>query len=346
MINKVNLAVGFEAANGFVKTVSSTYEESYRNTYKEISNPEKQKDLIQKELGKSVFLINGTYYQCGRIDGKSSSGDSIDRYSSFEYKIESLIAIFKHVQELSKDPFVEVFATTGVPASHFNISSVLTDIRNNLQGDHEVNGRRFTIKHVDVSLQPMATFATLLFNQDASHNVEAMNRLLGGQSRVLIIDGGFDSTDLVEIFAGNLEKTHKINGMREVYKNILERSYSVEEKLETLSLNEFQVEDMMRKGDSLGAGRYIVNVKEIKEQEYRSKASEIMLETSKKGLKYELYDQIILTGGMMLALDNEMKAVFGEDPRVMFVEDSQMRNARGYLIKSKMHLLQVEGVVG
>lgn len=341
----VKLAVGFEAANGFVKTVSDLYEEAYRNTFKEIANPEKQKDLVQKELGKTVFLIDGIYYQVARLDGKSSSGDNVDRYDTYEYKIESLIAIFKHVQKIEKGAEVRVIVTTGVPASHFNVSTVTRDIKGNLLGDYEVNGRKFTIEHVDISLQPLASFATLIFNSDGSPNVDAMNTLLSPDSRVLVIDGGFDTIDYVEIFSGNLEKTHKINGMREVYKNILERSYSINEKVETLSLSEFEVEYQMRNGDQLGAGRYFADVQEVKKQEYRNKASEILLETSKKGLKYEMYNQIILSGGAMLAMAEEVRSEFGDDPRVTILEDSQMRNARGYLIKSKMHLLKVEGAV-
>ncbi|BCD26931.1 hypothetical protein BC30090_p404 (plasmid) [Bacillus cereus] len=344
-MKKVVLAVGFESANGFVKTASDVHQEAYLNTIREITDPTTEKDLIAKAYGKTVFKVGEKYFQISALESsKSSSGENIRRYKTLEYKIESLIAIFKNIQKLDvTDAVINVHAATGVPANHFNIKSVQTDLDSNLVGKHTVNDIEFEVLSVASTLQPLAAFAKRIFNADGSPDNAKINHYMKDEYKVLIIDVGFGSTDYAEIVAGSLKKTYKTLGMREVYENILNRAYAEEEMLRTFALNEFFIESESRKGNSITKGQYKVDITDIKKEEFKKKVGNVANETGQNGLQYDTYDEVLFVGGGVEALKEELDKQFGKDPRVIIAEESQFENAKGYLIKAKSNILK-EGV--
>lgn len=339
------MAIGFESANGFVKTVSDVHQEAYLNTIREITDIATEKDLIARQYGKTVFKVGGKHYQISSLENsKSSSGDSVNRYKTDEYKIESLIAIFKHLQKIdTSDCALNVYVATGVPANHYNISSVTENLDENLLGKHTVNDVEFEIVSMASTLQPLASFVRKILNGDGSPNKTEINKYMANDHKILIADIGFGSTDYAEIVSGSLKKSRKSEGMREVYEGILNRAYEKEEMLRSFSLNEFYIEGEMKKGNSIKIGQYNVDVTTEKHDEYKKKVSNVANEMNQNGLKYSTYDEICFVGGGTLALDKELKEEFGDDPRVFFCKDAQFENARGYLIKAKSNLLK-EGV--
>ncbi|WP_153043244.1 plasmid segregation protein ParM domain-containing protein, partial [Bacillus cereus] len=233
---------------------------------------------------------------------------------------------------------------TGVPANHYNISSVTEDLNKNLLGKHVVNDVEFEIVSIASTLQPLASFVRKILNSDGTPNNQEVNKYMANDHKILVVDIGFGSTDYAEIVSGSLKKAVKSEGMREVYEGILNRAYAKEEMLRTFALNEFFIEGEMQRGNFIKKGQYNVDVSVEKHDEYKKKVSNVSNEMNQNGLKYSTYDEINFVGGGTLALDKELKEEFGNDPRVFFCKDAQFENARGYLIKAKSILLK-EGAV-
>ncbi|MED1042471.1 ParM/StbA family protein [Bacillus mycoides] len=342
-MNSMILSVGFESANGFVKTTSDLHTEVYRNTVREV-NKALEMDLYNEKLGKTIFDIDDKVYEVGALQGaRSSSGSSFDRYKSYAYKIESLIAIYKHIIRIDPSYYVKVVAVTGVPTSHHNDQQTKNELIQNLVGEYTVNGRKFEIATVDTMLQPMATFAKQVFHPSGDKNIEAINKYFANDYKTLIVDAGFETIDFLELLNGKIVRVAQLNGMGSVYNTILEKCIGQTSRLRALNLSVYQVEDQLRNGTIVGGPAISTEAATFKQDSFMAKAEEMYGQMAKDGFNFLSYNEILFTGGGNIALKSQLESFLNNDKRAIFVENSQMANAQGYLIKAKQITMQMYG---
>src|SRR6056297_30669 len=195
MTKKDEKIIAFEVANSYVKTYDGKKTEAYLNTLKRAPKLILNKDSvgdIYEVLGEKFLIAKSSKYE-------STNSRSEERYNNINFKREALISIAR----LVKNGDV-ITAVTGLPAIHYNDSNI-ERLENLLEGDHEVtiNDKKieFKIQKLHVVLQPLGTWFLQLINNKGVH-AGNIDELLEGEA--LILDIGFESTDIAEISEGNL----------------------------------------------------------------------------------------------------------------------------------------------
>lgn len=331
--------IGFEAANSFVKIKSDKYAEpeAYLNTVRELTGYEEaavDDEVLGGAVEDTIFRINGVSYTVGNAkDAGSSSGRGVDRYDTPLYKIASLIAIARHV-----DNGDEVLVVTGVPAQHYKTDRAATLIEQALKGEHTVyiNGNpvTFNVKEVRVMLQPLGSYNTLLKKDDGSLKERAVEL---SKKEKLLIDIGWGSTDVAVLEGAMLRDFFTIDvSMFNAYEAIgkgLEKAYP--DIVEAGGYNEFDLEKQLRESNVFEIGNVPYNALAIKQKAFETVANNIMAEISRKQINLKKYGAVIFTGGGVLALAPYLRKFTEDVPNVLKVVDAQMANARGYYISGK-----------
>lgn len=350
--------VGYESANSFIKAASDKSEKVsiYRNTLTNSSKEEYNNNLngLSKKEDK-VYEIEGKYYKVGKniTDSKeqtTSSSSNTSRYSTPEYKIESLIAIFGEIEDhlVTEKNIVKV--VTGVPTLHALDQDVEDTIKKSLEGKHIINSKEIYIQSVDVISQGEATFYGEVFTDNATINndfvLETSNPDEDELTKLLYIDIGHGTTDfrVVNEFSTYETDFAQMTGMmevwRELYKKLMKdkKSKLREKKPVVLGL-----EKHFRHSGKFNYKGVDVDIAEDRENLLQKYANDIIQKiSSDDSLRDLVFDQIRITGGGSILLrkgylQNAIEEVEGGDEqqiaRYVFLDEekSQISNVLGYL---------------
>lgn len=201
--------VGGESANSFIKMVSSVSKldvagnpivDTYLNTLTEVDRYDAY-DEISGTLRPQYYEVDGVYYQVGlkaeTSEQDNSYLDGIERYKHPNFKIETLIAIYRQLERDNK--FDEpIYYVTGVPIKHFN-KTVEETIRDVLVTNvpHIVNGKPINIKYVKVIKQALSSYYNDLLDNNARPNADFYLSIK--DKNLLYFDIGWGTSDVQRI---------------------------------------------------------------------------------------------------------------------------------------------------
>lgn len=326
--------IGFEAANSYVKSKSDTKEETYLNTRKVVP---RFRENVFGEAGsnKQVYRVNWdpNSYTVGDVDGLSSSSREHKRYGKESYKLESLIAISRHV-----DTDDTVKAVTGLPGNHYRIQEAKDDIKNQLEGEQIIyvndKAKVFHIEKVIPVLQPLGSLFYLMLDTNGQYRGDIGAKLARGKK--LIVDIGFGSTDIAVLEGFDLVQTEGLNySMYNAFDFIDKRLKDQYPILETQDYTLFELDDAIRYKDGIfyKAGKSY-DLKSWKEDAFADVARQIMDKITNKYNPTQ-YDFVIFTGGGVPALDKYLSRYVKSDNVHTIDGKSQAANSIGYYIYAK-----------
>ncbi|WLR44437.1 ParM/StbA family protein (plasmid) [Bacillus carboniphilus] len=320
------MIIGVEAANSFVKLKApGDNEDYYLNTRKELIAEEEGHLLGEDKEKQTVFEIDGSRFIVGDPKGVSSTDRSEERYKDKKYKHETLAAVATQISDGQK-----VSIVTGLPADHYKKKYLHDDVINNLKGNHTVfvdgERKKFNIDRVHVMLQPLGSLMYYIFNFDGTVR-KGREHLL--KAKILVIDIGFGTTDVVEVDSMQPSESEGIDvGMinatkffSTIIKNEFPRINGLPDGL--------QLDQTMRYKDMIMAGGVEYDIKEMKNKAYSLTADEILSKVGVKGFNLNQYDLVLFTGGGVEALRDQLKIKL-EGTNARRLEKSQMANAYGY----------------
>lgn len=324
--------VSFETANSYIKLFDQGKKViTYPNTW--IYAP---LEVIGNQSIRT-FKVNEEAFQVGvSRDFQSSSGKGADRYEKESFYTESIIALAHVVEDGEK-----IIASTGLPANHYT-KSIVESLKDKFEKSHivEVDGKvkKFTIKELDVFLQPLGSFFYSVVD-DAGSPRSTYDELMGGD--VLVVDIGFGSTDVAEIRQGQLVDYQEVNtAMIDAYMGLITRMRSrfTDTRLETASLHPLRVEIETRDKDSFSYGGEVYPISELREKAFDQTAKRIMdAVTNIKQL--HKYDKVIFTGGGVDALRTHLNKHL-KVPNAVPLLNSQEANVRGFNVFSQYSRLK------
>jgi plasmid segregation protein ParM len=326
------MIIGFEAANSFVKICSDREEEVYPNTVRKIEVFEQEFDVIDKVKEDKEFRFEGNTYVVGErtMNFLSSSSRNIDRYKSSQYRLESILAIARHVRNGD-----DVIAVTGLPAAHYNSPTAKNDIIESLKGDYSlaINNVRtdFTISKVHVVLQPVGTITALVIDNDLTIKDKALMK-----ATKCVIDIGWGTSDVAIMDGMKIIDTIPVDiAMRDAYESIekgIKKEYA---DLRDYTFDWLKLEDQLREGDTFRP--YLgkeYDVKKIKKDAFEYTANAIMAKI-KNRVTLNDFEATIFTGGGIQSLSTFMKSNL-EGVNALRVSEPQKMNARGFYIYGKV----------
>lgn len=334
--------IAFEAANSFVKVFSEGRSVVYPNTVTDASKESYQFGDDRNE--NTVYTINGQRFNVGQtLRYSTSSSDSVSRYGSEQYYIESIIAISHFITDGSS-----VKVVTGIPSVHYDDKDEATRlIKDTLKGEHtiEVNGESITfrISEVLVTLQPLATFFYAAVDENGNESTEMLERF--EDSETLIIDIGWGTTDIAVCAGFGLNSYFTVDtSMKWAYETIIERmkdkARKEKRKLTSARIKPLDVEKYARKNMIYKHANETYNFKDIYEEVMAITAKKIVTEVNAiRGI--DQYTTVLLTGGGAKALLPNLNDLL-HDPRtgdlfnnVYVMDGLQTANVKGYYVFAK-----------
>lgn len=319
--------VSFETANSYIKLFDQGKEViTYPNTW--IYAPF---EAIGKQSIRT-FKVNEEAYQVGvSRDFQSSSGKGADRYDKESFYTETIIALAHVVEDGEK-----IIASTGLPANHYT-KAIIENLKDKFEKSHvvEVDGKvkKFTIKELDVSLQPLGSFFYSIFDEEGQERT-SFDELMAGD--LVVVDIGFGSTDIAEIRQGQLVDYQEVNtAMIDAYMNLIARIKDryADTNLGTASLHPLRLEIETRDKDSFSFGNEVYPIAELREKAFNQTAKRIM--DSVTNLKQlTKYDRVIFTGGGVEALRTHLNKHL-KIPNASVLHNSQEANVRGFNVFSQ-----------
>lgn len=334
--------IGFESANSFVKVYHEGKELVYPNT---VTNAVKENFKVSDKFSeKTVYEILGRRVNVGAVNNyQSSSMDSIERYSTKEYHIESVIAISQFVKSGDK-----VVAVTGIPSIHYQDKEEATElIKKNLVGPRSIlkDGKtiKFEIVDVLVTLQPLATFFYCVLDEFGNVDGDMEDRFYDTQT--LIIDIGWGTTDMAHLISDGLEKTFNVPvSMVDVYDTIavllIEQALVDKRKLKNADIELLNLEKQIREKGCFNYSNEVYKVDTIADEVFDRYAEEILLRAKAKA-DFDKFTTVIFTGGGAKTLETYLKKRL-IDPttgsiydNIFFMLEGQIANAKGYFIFGK-----------
>lgn len=295
-----NRIVGFESANSFIKgfTLGKALL-VYPNT---LSKNPKESITLSDAAKTAVYEVEGTEYTVGKtLSYKSSSMASVFRYSTPNYKIESLIAIAQLV-----DNNDTVIASTGIPSKHYGeLEDITSTIQQQLKGYHEIkiNGeiKSFTIAEVIVKLQPYAAFYSTAIQIDM-YNQYIDNPILVGRIQdnpTLVVDIGWGSTDIADVFGLDLIDSFATKtSIKHYYESLLQKIKTkyAGQPIATASIELLEIEKQLRKTNILNYGNVQYDCGDIINETKAEITLNIITELYAKR-ELEEYTTVVFTGG-------------------------------------------------
>lgn len=363
------IIIGMEPANSNVKVVSNVLKkvDMYLNTTTlmdsygngdGIGAPGTYKVKL-RDGGHETFKVGE--FQKDKEETKSSSGGE-DRYETEEFQIESTIAIFRELEriqkETSRDAFngEEIYVVTGVPTGHSASPKTVSDIEASIEGEHEVNGKKFTVKKVYVLKQGLSAFYHLTLDEDGEPKASFYKDIM--ELDLLIIDIGHGTTDLQWIKGGVPHSSAETRGFSTVYASIMNDivggKYENFNNLYKTSLTPLSIAPEMEKGDMINITGERINVKDEKDRYYLRYAKNIIASINRNGFKDHIFNRILFVGGGSVGLKSYLERAINEKyagkPAQIerfrldeIIEDAQKYNALGYM-KYGMFVLNSQGV--
>lgn len=348
--------IGFESANSFVKSVSSINESEldiYLNTLTVVDEKEAINALTGKhyeDIYEVVLKGEKLYYRVGlplESDNQtSSSSDDFKRYETDEWKVESLIAIYKQLDQAKKTSDF-LYVTTGVPTKHAGIPSVIAAIKKQLEGTHTINGRDFLIKEVAVITQGESTYYHELLNDKGESNIPFVVR--ASKKNLMYIDIGHGTADFCAIQKLVPGKRSQEDGMISVWEKIKSAAENLDDYFKVSNPPILGFAEQLHTSDEINFNNIRVDVKEVKEKEMQQYAEKILNRLSKDGLEDLSYNEIIFCGGGSVGLKPYLEQAIHSKyekeslrARFRFLNDAQAANASGYLKYGLNSLSQIK----
>ncbi len=336
-MNIKKTAMGFEDSNSSVKIVANGKVTYYLNTLQEV-NEGLLSNLLQNQ---KIYTYKDKRYIKGLVGGIGSGSKDESRYYSENFKKETAIGLSDIVTTQNE----EIKLVTGVPASLSEREELVKKMKKNLLGEYEVEieycketkeRKSFSITDVIIVSQPIGTLWSVIYNNDGTMKSEDSNIK---NRKFLIVDIGYGTTDMVELSAakglGNNKTLPKAMSdyVANLY-NAIEKEYP-DSRLSAAIENPYELDKMLVNTDTLELPRGKFNVKSIKERLQNEMAHEIKSALDKFGYNFEIYHQIILTGGGSKTLEKSIRKAFGNDNRIVLVDNPLLANACGFYIIAK-----------
>lgn len=340
--------IALEAANSNVKgTAGNGKEVIYTNTSRKVGSTDniknEMKQLGSDEFRKDLYLYeneSGTiadYYEVG-VDRRgddvktSFSTPDVGRYLTFEYKIETLIGIYKLIEGTQYEEEVpKFFLTTGIPADHYErkLEQAKANITSNLVGIHKINGMKFEIVEVEVVLQPMATFFREVCLPDGRFSEKIKEY---ENKTILIVDAGFGTTDFLPIEKLQRKTSKKRTGIKHAFEYVKDNITELDSET-----TPHKIDADWRDGNTNFIGNPGDNVLKTDEKvqkvfdEAFKEFAGIIVGGIKEGFDFNSFHEIWFTGGASQMVFDKVLEVVNNDSRFKLVDNPQIANAEGYL---------------
>lgn len=335
--------IAFESANSFVKVFSDGRSVTYPNTVTKA--PKESFTIGTSRDEETVYTVNGQRVCVGQThDYRSSSSDSVSRYSSPSYYTEAIIAISHFAKDGDK-----LTVVTGLPSDHYRDRDTATKaIEETLQGSHAimVNDEEieFTITKVIVTLQPLASFFYSAIDEYGEESTEMLERF--NDSETMVIDIGWGTTDIAVCRGYGLVEYETIDtSMKTAYANMLdiardEAKRKGDAKFPTAPIKLLDLEKQVRKNMKYKFANVDYPMKDIHDRVMKQTASDIYTEVNNFN-NIGKYTTVLLTGGGTRALLPHLVPLLN-DPKtgelydnVFVVDDAQLANVKGYYVFAK-----------
>lgn len=358
--------VGVECANSFTKSFTDDREPLvYPNTTTEIKdtyytdNQFSTKENVsatpfnvtREESNEDTFDLNTIYtykgvnYRIGHTkSSESSSSNDVERYFQPTYERELITALAN-----SCDDDDAIIFTTGIPSAHYNYrEDIEKSLNEKFVGEHtiKINGKSktFTILKAHCILQPLGTFYYTFLQLDGTPYLQMVERYTG--NRVLVADLGWGTSDIASIFDFALDSVlpSRLHRAAKDYNRALLNEINISFKDSGLGNAEIDLLDLdtqLRENNNhIVYGNETYDVSEIVEKVKPAFVAELAKEL-KKDYTPDDYDTFIFTGGSTALFEKELVENFKNrfknrlNNNIVFVEDSQIANARGYFLHAK-----------
>jgi hypothetical protein len=332
--------IAYESANGFVKVFYNGLSAVYPNT---ITQAGLESYAAKQGKGeKPIYTINNRRVIAGEtLNYISSSSDSVKRYGTEEYLIESLIALDQFAEDGDS-----LTVVTGLPSNHYeDKDEAIRLITNNLKKPHTYivgdTEKTIKIKKVVVTLQPLATFFYTIVDTNGNVDEDMLERY--EDTLTLIIDIGWKTTDVAIIRGNSLIKFDTLEtSMETTYEAIRTRlkDQAKKEKKKLAGAKNvrlLEIEKQLRKGDAFRWANELNEATLIKREVFTNSAKNIVTEAN-SFMSFDQVSTIIFTGGGTEALQDYLEphlinAKTGKhDDNVFLLDDTQLANVKGYYV--------------
>lgn len=306
--------IGLDLANGFIKVRSGNIEETYENRLRKLNGSEFN-ILGQIE---TIYDYNGEKYTINS-KGNSSGGRNRKRYSTKEYKIESLIAISKVITQQ------QITLVMGLPSEDYKDEQIKNQVRNNLIGRHvlyvahdETETIVIDVKDVLVIPQPLGSLIDIVYD-DSLKVINDRN-----EYKYAIIDIGYGTTDILctdglraeKVVGGDLGCVDITNS----YLDYINKQYEGTDY-------RFTREDVTlhNKSTIKKYGREFDFTQQLKDAK-QDLVDKVKTFINDSGINLSDYDRILFTGGGSLAVSEFLPKLSNS----VIYNDGQMANANGF----------------
>lgn len=342
--------IGGESANSFIKMVSSESKldvagnpivDTYLNTLTEVDRYDAYDD-ISGSLRPQHYEIDGVYYQVGlkaeTSEQDNSYLDGIERYKHPNFKIETLIAIYRQLEKSGK--FDEpIYYVTGVPIKHFN-KTVEDTIREVLIANHTVNNKPINIKGVKVIKQALSSYYNDLLNNEAKPNADFY--LSVKEKNLLYFDIGWGTSDVQRIVDGKPFGDGHLEGVitivDKIYKDAISMRTLESDKLKALGVPKLGFHNVIKTGILKCSRDMELDMSKSRKKHVSSYLNAVSRLT-KSDFELSNIDIVYFCGGGAIALERDIKTHFKDffgyndiqmEKKFVFVSGAQQSNARGY----------------
>ncbi|WP_075881874.1 ParM/StbA family protein [Vreelandella massiliensis] len=276
----------------------------------------------------TTVLIDGVEYAAGIEPGKvvGSARDITENYSKTMQYRALFYAALLHANDTEIDRLV-----TGLPVSHWQNEELKNQIKEMMQGQHQVaNKRTVTVNEVEIIPQPGGAFLDAIHFAETEGDQETVDDLTEGS--VLIIDPGFYSTDFVVFDEGELNA--------ELSGTTLQATSRIIDRVAELisqdygaapgkSLKPEKIESMLR-ANSLTA-RYAGQKIDISPYKHQSseEVSEVAISEIAGSMRNAVIDTVVIAGGGGEYFEPQARRIFSHCG-VVKAADPVLAIARGY----------------
>lgn len=356
-INHKDIAVGVEAANGFVKGLSSISETGQVDTYLNTLTKSNEDEYNQFKNGISkteVYYINGEYYKVGLQKAKGleqlefATRNDV-KYDNPLWQTAFIIAVYRQIKNAPSLTVSKIFVTTGLPANDDKKGSIKKKLREAFVKIHCVNDQKFSIDDLYFIGQGSASFYNDLFNVNEEGESQPNKKFLAetapanknSVSKIMYVDFGFSTLDYKLVIDYTIQdKSIEDDGMKTIWNEILNRVIKANEANEWLiGVDVLEVEEQIREGKKIELNYQEADISEV--------FNEVMMEYARKAIQKlyvgdfdnMVYDQVRFLGGGSIplkpflekAIEEYHKGNKGRMDAYKFLENPQTTNCRGYL---------------
>lgn len=316
-------SIGLDVANSSVKIKTPLASDVYLNTVRELKPYEM--DGIDNGY-QIIYEYEGKMYLVGEPYGDSSSGRGHDRYRDPQFQLETILALAKHTRE------GQIFKLTiGLPAEDHKRKQCHDDLRSFLEGKTytvKIQGKEktFTIEKLHILLQPLGSLMYRIYDE----NGRTRPKLDVEKSmKILVIDVGYGTTDVVEVINMKPMKYHGIDiGMMTAINDL--RDFIIRDYPEITGLPlGLELDALIRDNNAISVGGGSYNIVEQKFEAFQKTTVQLMHKIKSFGYVLADYDKVLFTGGSVTALAENL-APYTKGMNASRLAEGQKANAVGF----------------